>query len=478
MIISIFTILFTLIYVQLACFLIACPDVCRLETLASRPRTLPHYRPCGDPECELHKSDVDLNYDLNDVQNHKQCIKGIKEVLIPIFVLDGAEQSKTLGRGQWVETLRSDGRGGEVLRGRHQGTTFIGGACHLHKPPIPPNDLRDVADPAISCITVTPDDFPELAMAWFIRDIRQMYPCVDHAATYPFGDLMGLIKYLHPMYWDFAAAQERLPNQSKIQRKAEEEKANKTTPRVFAVAWHDGRGKPLTFPTTEVPPLKFRLQGISYHFKSMRQWMFSPMKSGGKTRLDVFVGALPAGEGTARVRYCMLLLRKLVALHLSPPEVLVETWGLADLNAQCNELLVLGERFAFNYFAAAPAGHSPSWRWPSHWYTAHMHDYHRIIPTSVGRTEGDEWKHHWLETIMATNRKMEISEGVSLLERALTDIEVGTKWRRDHDIRDKRKGIHDFKRVMVKSLCSATQTLTSLTFMQYLWHDFILLLCP
>ena len=35
---------------------------------------------------------------------------------------------------------------------------------------------------------------------------------------------------------------------------------------------------------------------------------------------------------------------------------------------------------------------------------------------------------------MAGNRKMEISAGVGLLERALTDAEVGTNWRREHGL--------------------------------------------
>ena len=165
---------------------------------AKQRRSSPHLRPCGDVECELHKSPVDKQYINNVVIDPKECVRPIQEVLIPVWVLDGAEVAKTLGRGQWVESLVSDGRGGRKPTGRHQGTTYHEGACFLHKPILDPEFFRDITREDVSSISVTPADFAYLEPQWFIRDIRQVYPCADHAATYPFGDIMGFIK---PDYW-------------------------------------------------------------------------------------------------------------------------------------------------------------------------------------------------------------------------------------------------------------------------------------
>lgn len=402
-----------------------------------RLRSVPHPRPCGDLDCELHKSEVSILSDINAVINNKQCSNQTLEILVPVFVLDGSEIAKTLGRGQWVETPRKDPRGRTELRGRHGGITYHHGECHLHHPVIPPHLLRNVTDPEVSRISVNPAHFPGLGPGWLIRDIRQVYPCVDHASTYAFGDLMAVIRHMHPESWDICASQNLLPMQSKMQKTTEDTKNKKKAEQ----------------PGKFHPPMLIPVHGISYHFKSVRNFMFSPMKATGKPRLDVFLGKLPAGARGPK--YCMLVLRNLVALHLSPPEVLEETWELSKLEDQCEELRILGMKFAFNYFKLGTgpgAGRGLPWRWPSHWYTAHMHDYHRIIPTSVGRTEGDEWKHHWLERFMAGNRKMEISAGVGLLERALTDAEVGTNWRREHGLVDQPGGIKDLKRIEVELL--------------------------
>ena len=54
---------------------------------------------------------------------------------------------------------------------------------------------------------------------------------------------------------------------------------------------------------------------------------------------------------------------------------------------------------------------------------------------------------------MENNRKMEISGGVSLLGRLLTDREASRKWRLEHAIKDKMPRVSEFKRIKVKSLC-------------------------
>ena len=67
-------------------------------------------------------------------------------MLIPIFVLDGAEIAKTLGRGKFEEVPVSDGRGHKVTAGRHKAVTWIGGECPLHNTRIEPEGLRRVED--------------------------------------------------------------------------------------------------------------------------------------------------------------------------------------------------------------------------------------------------------------------------------------------------------------------------------------------
>eukprot|EP01079_Euglenida_sp_SAG-EU17-18_P004374 gene4374-4638_t len=405
-------------------------------------KSVPHYRPCGDVECVLHKSDQDLNYNVSGVQDIIECKHGIGEVLIPIFVLDGAEISKTLGRGKYEESIIKDPRGHMVTAGKHKAVTWIGGECPLHNPRIEPEGLRRVEQPEVSKISVTPADFPGLSHRRFVRDIRQIYPCTDHASTYPFGDIMSLIQFVYPQFWASAAAEDLLPMQSKQQKtEADKKKAAAAAPAAATPPPKGGRRAAAPPEAPQEPKPIF----ISYHFKAVRDFMFSPVGPAGDTRFDGFVDGLPDGAGGAQ--YAMRLLRKLVALHMSPPEVLVVTWGLADLEAQCAELKSLGEKFAFNYFKIAPQGTKVGWKSFSHWYTGHMHDYHRILPTSVGRTEGDEWQHHWLETMMVDNRKMEIAAGVSLLGRALTDLEAGNQWRREKGIEHKDRGVKLFTRV-------------------------------